>query len=110
MADVPQNPTLTEASATSSPGRFPSSGSVSSFPNLPTTPIDNHPLQITHHKLNGSNFIEWFQSVLLAIKGKGKSGYLTGEIPAPPAAAATYGTWEAENSTIMAWLNQFYGA
>jgi len=52
--------------------------------------------------LNGSNFREWFQSVLLVIKGKGKSDYLTGEIHAPLAAAATYGTWEAENSTIMA--------
>lgn len=38
------------------------------------------------------------------IKGKGKAGYLTGSIHVPLATAATYGVWEAENSTIMALL------
>ena len=42
--------------------------------------------------------------MLLVIKGKGKSGYLTGDIPAPPTDSAIYGTWEAEKSTIMVWL------
>jgi len=41
---------------------------------------------------------------MLVIKGKGKAGYLTGSILVPPATAATYGVWEAENSTIMGWL------
>lgn len=38
------------------------------------------------------------------IKGKGKAGYLTGYIPTPPTTTATNGTWEAKNSTIIAWL------
>ena len=101
MADTTLNPTLTEASTTSSPNASLLSPSPS---HLTTTSIDNHPLQITQHKLNGSNFREWSQLIILVIKGKGKSGYLTGSIPAPPATTANYGLWEAENSTIMAWL------
>lgn len=99
MADHHQNPTLTEASATSSPSVLPHLPSAASYSN---SSIDHHPLQITHHKLNGSNFREWSQSVMLVIKGKGKSGYLTGFIPSPSTIVATYGVWEAENSTIMA--------
>jgi len=41
---------------------------------------------------------------MLVIKGKGKAGYLTRSTPTPPIDVATYGIWEAENSTIMAWL------
>ena len=41
---------------------------------------------------------------MLVVKGKGKMGYLTGEIEKPSAKAATYGVWEAENAIVMAWL------
>ena len=103
MADIQPNPTLTDASAISSPSPLPSS-SFPSQQNNPIISIDNHSFQITQYKLNGTNFKEWFQSVMLVIKGKGKAGYLTGSILVPPAIATTYGVWEAENSTIMAWL------
>ena len=36
-------------------------------------------IQITVHRLNGRNFLEWSQSVKLAIDGRGKLGYLTRE-------------------------------
>ncbi|KAG8375957.1 hypothetical protein BUALT_Bualt09G0013200 [Buddleja alternifolia] len=65
---------------------------------------DNPSIQITSHKLNGSNFREWYQSVLLVIKGRGKMGYLTGARKEPPLESAEYGLWEAENSKVMAWL------
>ena len=92
MADTNQNPSLTESSTTSSPSVIHPSATSQSFPNLSNHSIDNHPLQITHQKLNESNFREWFQSVLLVIKGKGKSGYLTSATPAPPPTATSYGT------------------
>jgi len=69
-----------------------------------THSLDSHSLQITQHKLNGLNFREWFQSVILVVKGRGKVGYLTGAITAPPDTAPNYNTWEAENSIVMAWL------
>ena len=41
---------------------------------------------------------------MLVIKGKGKSSYLIESILTPPSTTATYGLWEAKNSTIMFWL------
>ena len=101
MVETHPNPTLTEASATSSPSTSIPPPAPS---NLTATSIDNHPLRISQHKLNESNFREWSQLVMLVIKGRGKFGYLTGSIPTPPCTAANYGLWEVENSTIMAWL------
>ena len=34
-----------------------------------------HP--ITGHKLNGNNYLQWSQSILMFIGGKDKDGYLT---------------------------------
>jgi len=56
------------------------------------------------HKLNGSNFREWYQSVLLVIKGREKMDNLTGATTAPPSDSTTYSVWEAENLIVMAWL------
>ncbi|EXB25087.1 hypothetical protein L484_005910 [Morus notabilis] len=49
---------------------------------VPQSPmyLPDHSLQITIHKLNGKNYVEWSQFVKLVIDGKGKLGYLTGEI------------------------------
>ena len=69
-----------------------------------TPSFDSHSLQSTQHKLNRLNFREWFQSVILVIRGGGKVGYLTGAITPHLDTAPTYSTWEAENSIVMAWL------
>lgn len=53
--------------------------------------------------MNGANFREWSQSVLLVIRGKGKVGYLDGFIPVPKRDSATYYSWEAENFIVMVW-------
>ena len=39
---------------------------------------ESHTLQITQHKLNGSNYLDWSQFVLLVIRDKGRLGYLIG--------------------------------
>ncbi|KAE8654669.1 hypothetical protein F3Y22_tig00117048pilonHSYRG01475 [Hibiscus syriacus] len=39
--------------------------------------------QLTSHKVNGKNYLEWSQSVKLAINGHGKLGNLTGEVKQP---------------------------
>ena len=66
-------------------------GSVSSF-------------QLTRHKLNGHNFLEWAQSMKLAIDGRGKLGYLTGERERPANGDPRLATWNFENSLVIAWL------
>lgn len=65
---------------------------------------ESHSLQITQHKLNGGNFLEWSQSVLMVIQGKGRLEYLTGEAKAPEKGSAGYKTWASENSMAKAWL------
>ncbi|XP_075514618.1 uncharacterized protein LOC142549521 [Primulina tabacum] len=61
-------------------------------------------IQITVHRLNGQNFLELSQSVKLAIDGRGKLGYLTGEAEKPAETESTYKTWRSKNSLVMAWL------
>ena len=77
----------------------PSAGTSSA----PTSGSDNT-LQITLHKLNGKNYLEWAQTVRLVIDGKGKLGYLNGEIQTPASTDAKYRQWRSENSMVTAWL------
>ena len=64
----------------------------------------NPSLQITVHKLDGSNYLEWAQSVKLVIDGRGKIGHLTGEIKQPAIGDPNLKRWSSENSLIIAWL------
>ena len=61
-------------------------------------------MQITIHKLNGKNYLEWSQSVKLAIDGRGKLGYLTGEVTKPEATDPSFKVCRSENSLVTAWL------
>ncbi|RVW37376.1 hypothetical protein CK203_087733 [Vitis vinifera] len=59
----------------------PKSGGSSEIPNLGGS--DSSPILIIGHKLNGHNYLQWSQSVLLFICGKGKDEYLTEEAVMP---------------------------
>ena len=61
-------------------------------------------LQITIHRLNGKNYLEWSQSVKLAIDGCRKLRYLTREIQKRTANSPGFLTWRSKNSLVMAWL------
>ena len=92
------NPPTSETSTTG-----PAPTQTTQTPAAPIS-LDSHTLQITQHKLNGTNFQEWSQSVLLVVKRKGKVGYLTGGTSMPDHEAANYEIWDAKNSIVMAWL------
>ncbi|GMI67956.1 hypothetical protein HRI_000464900 [Hibiscus trionum] len=64
----------------------------------------NSSLIITNHRLDGKNFLQWSQSVIMVICGRGKLGYTNRDIPRPATTDPTYGTWELNNSIVMAWL------
>ncbi|GAV93090.1 UBN2_3 domain-containing protein, partial [Cephalotus follicularis] len=49
-------------------------------------------------------FLQWSQSVLLVIRGKGKIGYITGKVQQHDLNDPTYENWELNNSIVMAWL------
>ncbi|RVW34501.1 Retrovirus-related Pol polyprotein from transposon RE1 [Vitis vinifera] len=59
---------------------------------------------IIRHKLNGHNYLQWSQSVLLFICGKGNDEYLTGEAAMPETTEPGFRKWKIENSMIMSWL------
>ncbi|RVW35969.1 Retrovirus-related Pol polyprotein from transposon TNT 1-94 [Vitis vinifera] len=61
-------------------------------------------LPITAHKLNGQNYLQWCQSILMFIRGKEKDDYITGASAAPKTTASTYKKWIAENNMVMSWL------
>ncbi|KAK3008643.1 hypothetical protein RJ639_013452 [Escallonia herrerae] len=83
-----------------------SSSTTSEAVMQPATPqsYGDNSLQITSHKLDGKNFLQWSRSVLLVIRGRGKMGYITGEIQRPALGDSMYANWELNNSIVMAWL------
>ena len=64
----------------------------------------NSSLIITSHRLDGKNFLQWSQSVLMVLRGRGNLGYINGDLARPDVADPTYATWELNNSIVMAWL------
>ncbi|RVX02081.1 Copia protein [Vitis vinifera] len=80
----------------------PESRGRSEIPNLGGS--DSSPILITGHKLNGHNYLQWSQSVLLFICGKGNDEYLTGEAAMPETTEPGFRKWKIENSMIMSWL------
>ncbi|RVW57281.1 hypothetical protein CK203_111284 [Vitis vinifera] len=80
----------------------PESGGRSEIPNLGGN--DSSPILITGHKLNGHNYLQWSQSVLLFICGKGKDEYLLEKAVMPETTEPGFRKWKIENSMIMSWL------
>jgi len=61
-------------------------------------------LQLTTHKLNEKNYLEWARTVKLIIDGKGKLRHLTGEVKKPVDGDSKLKAWRSENSMITTWL------
>ncbi|GAV67465.1 UBN2_3 domain-containing protein, partial [Cephalotus follicularis] len=59
---------------------------------------------ITSHKLNGKFFLQWSQSILLVIRGRGKIGYITSKVQQPDVKDPMYENWELHNSIAITWL------
>ncbi|RVW53806.1 hypothetical protein CK203_088599 [Vitis vinifera] len=70
----------------------------SEIPNLGGS--DSSPILITGHKLNGHNYLQWSQSVLLFICGKGKDEYLTGRSSHARNYRTSFRKWKIENNMI----------
>ncbi|KAH7529152.1 hypothetical protein FEM48_Zijuj05G0154200 [Ziziphus jujuba var. spinosa] len=56
----------------------------------------------TSNRLNGKNYLKWFQIVRTYLKGKGRLGHLLGTGPAKE--DPTFEAWDEEDSMIMSWL------
>ena len=102
MTGAQRNPTVLTGSGNSE--------TTSPHPTVPLMPASadyysqNSAPYLTVTKLNGHNYLEWAQSIKLAIDGRGKIGHLTGEISKPAAGDPNLKKWQSENSLIIAWL------
>lgn len=65
---------------------------------------ENNTLPITSHKLNGHNYLQWSQSVMMFVCGKMKDDYLTGVAAAPNKDDPKYRARKSENNMVMSWL------
>ena len=77
---------------------------IRTAPQLTPATIENNLVPITTHKLNGHNYLQWSQSMMMFISGWSKDEYLTGAISEPETSSATYRIWRAENNLVMSWL------
>ncbi|KAK9120587.1 hypothetical protein Syun_018204 [Stephania yunnanensis] len=93
---------LTSSSSTeiSSSSQPPSSSQTLSSSSIP----DPFSAQITNHKLNGQNYLQWSQSVLMFICGKSKDDLLSESTTAPKEDDPAYKSWKANNNMVMSWL------
>ena len=64
----------------------------------------NPSLLITGHKLNGHNFLQWSQLVMMYVCGKGKDEYLTGEVAILEKTDPKFRVWKTKNHMVMSWL------
>ncbi|RVW90308.1 hypothetical protein CK203_036736 [Vitis vinifera] len=61
-------------------------------------------LPITGHKLNGHNYLQWSQSMMMFICGKSKDDHLTRAVTIPKKEDPTFKVWKSENNMVMSWL------
>ena len=59
---------------------------------------------IIGHKLNGNNYLQWSQFILMFIGDKDKDDYLTGEIVQPKSDYPKFRTQKIENNMVKSWL------
>lgn len=95
---------MSDISETTTPPTVPATGASTTTSVAAPTTNEPHSIQITSIKLNGDNFVRWSQSVQMYIRGRGKTGYLTGTIPEPAPEDPHYAKWDSENSMVMTWL------
>ncbi|XP_074323522.1 uncharacterized protein LOC141660440 [Apium graveolens] len=83
--------------STPSPNRLTSS-------QLTPATTETNLVPITSHELNGHNYLQWSQSMMMFISGQDKDEYLTGDIQKPDSKDVEYRTWRSENNLVMSWL------
>ena len=95
-----ENPDPNSSTATSTPHFSGSSDHLS-----PVVSDSHTSFPLTVEQLQGKNYRVWAQSIKLLVDGKGKLGYLTGEVLKPTSTeVAAAQRWQSENSLVTAWL------
>ena len=61
-------------------------------------------IPVTSHKLTDHNYLQWSQSVMMFVCGRGREDHLTGAASQPSSDDPKFKTWRAENNLVMSWL------
>lgn len=82
--------------------------------NPPTTSIDlskritendgNTSLKITTVSFNGKNYMAWSKAMFIALCGRGRIGFINGDILPPTVSEAYYPVWHMYDHQVMSWL------
>lgn len=56
------------------------------------------------HKLSGQNYVQWSQSVLMYVRGKGKENYVIGVAIVPSKEDPKFKEWSAWDNMVISWL------
>jgi hypothetical protein len=68
-------------------------------------PSDHPGLQVVSHQFNGDNFSSWHKSMIVALSGKNKLGFLDGTIKKPEITATDkLLSWKRNNNIIASWI------
>ena len=65
---------------------------------------DGNLLPITGHKLNGHNYLQWSQYLMMSICGKVKDDHLTGAAVLPKKEDLKFKSWKSQNNMGISWL------
>ena len=68
------------------------------------SPTNEFDIFITSHKLNGDNYVQWSQSLLIHLAHRDKEGYINGDLPAPAQTESTYKVWKINDNLVNSWL------
>lgn len=77
---------------------------------IPSSSLSNHSENshlttlITSHKLTEKNYLQWSQSMMMFISGRGRDDFLTGVAVQPKTDDPAYKAWRTENNLVMSWL------
>lgn len=70
---------------------------------IPQTTLETNTAPIINHKLNGHNYLQWSQSIMMFISGRSRDDYLTGTAVQPTSSDPRFKVWRAENN-LVSWL------
>ena len=102
IASETQSPIPSMAHTSSSPPRAPSMMIDSNSYQLHSG--DNPGILLVTQPLIGYNNQTWSRSMLMALTGKNKAGFIDGYINSPDLSSPLYGSWKKCNTMVLSWL------
>lgn len=60
---------------------------------------ENNPVPITCHKLNSHNYLQWFRTMMMFIRGHNRDDYLTGVATQTNLSDPKFKIWKAKNKS-----------